>query len=1037
MRHDIIIAGVGGQGILTIARVLSMAALARGLHVKQAEVHGMSQRGGAVYSHLRISDEELFSDLIPSGQADMILAIEPLEALRYVQMLREDGIVVASTNAEVNITDYPAIEGVLGHIAAFKNHVAIDMEKLARAAGGVLAANIVALGAASTYLGFTARELESAIEDLFARKGERVVETNIRAFRFGRTAAAAYLEAIDRGASPESIRGWISTLSAEHLASAEDLDFSGLEAPTDATKLSGAEAHAFESLLMGAYDEGRKQLYEHEVYRLIELVGAISPPRHTFVPKGSTIAEQVLNGYPGDRVVIKLVSSEVVHKSESGAVVIVPKDLERVRAEIDGMVARHAGQAPIAGTLVVEFIEHDARGLGTELFVGIRATREFGPVIAAGLGGVQTEYLAAKMLPGIAVAKAVATDTDAEEFLDMFRQTVAYDILAGQIRGGSRLVSDRELLRCFRVFISIARQFCIDRGMEGPDIGELEVNPFAFFNQHLVPLDGRGRLRTAAKAAPPRSAEQVDRLLEPKSIAMVGVSSKPDSFGRIILGNVLAAGFDPARLTVVKSGTGAPPWFPSGVRLTERIEDLEDPADLLIVTAPASAIPEIVEEANASGKVRSAIMISGGAGETEGSEEIGERIGAAILRGRSSGDPGNLRSPISDLKSATEEEPDEGSAGSQGPKSKTANPRSAVFLGPNCMGVQSRPGRYDTFFVPAAKLPPRRHMPTQPLAIVSQSGAFIVSRLSSLSQLSPAFTISIGNQSDVTVSDLLWALDRRGDVQVAAVYLEGFANLDGLETLRAVEHWVRRGKTVVFYKAGRTESGRSAAAGHTAAVAGDYDICQTAMRHAGALVANDFREFSQLLEAATLLAGKKVADGRIFAVTNAGMEAVGMADCLSGDWPNVRLDRLGEEFEAEVGKILGEHRLDKLVSRRNPLDLTPMASEAAYAAAVRLALNRDEVDAVIVSCVPLSPTLHTLESELDDPGSFLPLASEWAKASKPVVFVVDSGREYDALAAAVQTRGVPVFRSADEAMRRLAQWIQNRLDVKCRGLSQT
>jgi|GEM_PF-3617 len=1035
MRHDIIIAGVGGQGILTIARVLSMAALAKGLHVKQAEVHGMSQRGGAVYSHLRISDEELFSDLIPSGQADMILAIEPLEALRYVQMLRQDGIVVASTNAEVNIADYPAIEGVLQHIARFRNHVAIDMEKLARAAGGVLAANIVALGAASTYLGFTSGELESAIEELFARKGERVVETNVRAFRFGRTAAAAYLEAIGRGASPESIRGWIATLSPDHLASAEDLDFAGLETSADASKLSGAEAHAFESMLMGAYDEGRRQLYEHEVYRLIELVGAISPPRHTFIPKGSTIAEQVLQSYPGERVVIKLVSSEVVHKSDSGAVVIVPKDLERVRSEIDRLIARHSEQVPVAGALVVEFIEHDARGLGTELFVGIRATREFGPVIAAGLGGVQTEYLAAKMLPGIAVAKAVATETDAEEFLEMFRQTAAYDILAGQIRGGERLVSDGELLRCFRAFISIARQFCIDRGAEGPDIGELEVNPFAFFNQHLVPLDGRGRLKPAAKAAPARPPELVDHLLEPKSIAMVGVSSKPDSFGQIILRNILASGFDPEKMSVIKSGTGGAPVFPVGVKIAPSISDLEHAADLLVITAPAAAIPGIVDEANASGKVNAAIMISGGAGETEGSEAIGEMIQNAILRGRLAQEPEDHKFQISSLNAAGEaREPSIGNPKSEisksppkGNRRSGRNPKSAVFLGPNCMGVQSRPGKYDTFFVPTAKLPSRHDLPAQPVAIISQSGAFIVSRLSSLSQLSPAFTISIGNQSDVTVSDLLWAIDRRGDVQVAAIYLEGFVDLDGLETLRAVEHWIAQGKTVVFYKAGRTESGRSAAAGHTAAVAGDYDICQTAMRHVGALVANDFREFSQLLEMSTLLAGKQVENGRIFAVTNAGMEAVGMADALSSEWPDIRIEPLSEPFEGQIATILGEHRLDKLVSRRNPLDLTPMASEAPYAAAVRLALNREEVDGVIVSCVPLSPTLHTLESELDDPASFIHLASEWSKSLKPVVFVIDSGREYNALADAIQQRGLPIFRSADEAMRRLAQWMQSRI----------
>src|SRR5512136_315151 len=130
MEQNLILAGVGGQGILSIARAISIAALRHSLHIKQAEVHGMSQRGGAVQSHLRIADHELFSDLIPTGQADLIFAVEPLEALRYVQYLREDGVLVVSTNAFVNIDNYPAIEQVLERIAAFPRHVLLDADGL-------------------------------------------------------------------------------------------------------------------------------------------------------------------------------------------------------------------------------------------------------------------------------------------------------------------------------------------------------------------------------------------------------------------------------------------------------------------------------------------------------------------------------------------------------------------------------------------------------------------------------------------------------------------------------------------------------------------------------------------------------------------------------------------------------------------------------------------------------------------------------------------------------------------------------------------
>src|SRR4030042_5605627 len=113
MKQDIILAGVGGQGILSIAFVIAGAALEDGLEVKQAEVHGMSQRGGAVQSHLRLSQERIFSDLIPKGEADLILSVEPLEALRYVDYLRPEGMVVSSRPPFVNIPDYPDLGTIL------------------------------------------------------------------------------------------------------------------------------------------------------------------------------------------------------------------------------------------------------------------------------------------------------------------------------------------------------------------------------------------------------------------------------------------------------------------------------------------------------------------------------------------------------------------------------------------------------------------------------------------------------------------------------------------------------------------------------------------------------------------------------------------------------------------------------------------------------------------------------------------------------------------------------------------------------------
>ena len=185
MKRDIILSGVGGQGILSIATVIGKAALTEGLHIKQAEVHGMSQRGGDVQSNLRISSEPIASDLIPQGGADIIISLEPMEALRYLPWLSSDGWVITNTTPFVNIPNYPENEALEGELKRLPHVVALDVDALARQAASPRAANIVLLGAAAPFLGLEAEKLEQGIRDIFARKGDAVVETNLAAFRAG------------------------------------------------------------------------------------------------------------------------------------------------------------------------------------------------------------------------------------------------------------------------------------------------------------------------------------------------------------------------------------------------------------------------------------------------------------------------------------------------------------------------------------------------------------------------------------------------------------------------------------------------------------------------------------------------------------------------------------------------------------------------------------------------------------------------------------------------------------------------------------
>ncbi len=191
MKTDIILAGVGGQGILSIAAVIGEAAIQDGLYMKQSEVHGMSQRGGDVQSHLRISNQPVASDLIPLGSADVIISLEPMEALRYLPYLKKDGWVVTHSGPFENIPNYPEMDVVMKAYEALPNKVIIDVEQIAKDLGSGRSSNIVMLGAASPYIGIEFSKLEEGIRSIFGRKGEEIVAVNLKALKAGKDIAAS------------------------------------------------------------------------------------------------------------------------------------------------------------------------------------------------------------------------------------------------------------------------------------------------------------------------------------------------------------------------------------------------------------------------------------------------------------------------------------------------------------------------------------------------------------------------------------------------------------------------------------------------------------------------------------------------------------------------------------------------------------------------------------------------------------------------------------------------------------------------------
>lgn len=189
MKKDIILSGVGGQGILSIATIIGQAALKDNLYMKQAEVHGMSQRGGDVQSNLRLSDQPIASDLIPTGKCDLIISLEPMEALRYVEYLSPDGWLVTNATPFINIPKYPEQEALMAEINKLPHKIVLDVDNVAKELGSPRVANIVLLGATIPFLGIDYEKVQTSIRDIFGRKGEEIVELNLKALAAGKEIA--------------------------------------------------------------------------------------------------------------------------------------------------------------------------------------------------------------------------------------------------------------------------------------------------------------------------------------------------------------------------------------------------------------------------------------------------------------------------------------------------------------------------------------------------------------------------------------------------------------------------------------------------------------------------------------------------------------------------------------------------------------------------------------------------------------------------------------------------------------------------------
>ncbi|HAF95635.1 MAG: hypothetical protein A2021_06290 [Elusimicrobia bacterium GWF2_52_66] len=738
--------------------------------------------------------------------------------------------------------------------------------------------------------------------------------------------------------------------------------------------------------------EGRFSLSETEVYEVLKAAD-LNVPEYILYPAAGfnpdTAAQDAVSRLSGCKLVIKLVSSKTLHKTESGGVKIILKDTPAVAQALRAMKAAFPDAE---GFMAAEFAEHSAFSLGEELMLGARSDDAFGPVITLGVGGTNAEDLTRALKeglsPSIMPAELACNRKSWQKFLS---GSWVWRYCSGSVRGGRRLAEDGEIFKWLETFTLIMKHFS-DGGVSKWAVTEFEVNPLAVSNGALVALDGVLRFRAAknnSRRLP--SKKGIAGLLKPSSAAVVGVSEKKMNMARIILNNIAKAGFPKEHTYIIKAGAGEI----DGVKCFASPSLLPETVDMYVVAVPSPEVPRVLAEAGDCGKVNGVVLISGGMGEKEGSEDLGRGVTAAV-------------------ELARQKNPD------------------FVLSGGNSLGIVLNEARINTLFIPEYKMahPLGVNANMVKTAFVSQSGAFVISAESRMPWLKPAYSITVGNQQDITVADYLDTLADEEGLKVLLVYIEGFKYGDGLALADIIKRARKNGKQVVLYKAGRTVVGRKAVMGHTASIAGDYLVTKIILEAAGALVAESFDDFNDYALLACHFAGLEIKNRNTFFISNAGFEAAGMADGVKGGLC-ANLD--DEGLKAALKKVLVDFKLDSIVDVKNPMDITPMASDGAIGEIIRKALLSPEFGGAVVAMIPLTAAMDTLpkgEGRPDDlERSFLKEAAAAAKSlKKPLVFCVASGRLYDPYCDHALALGLPVFRSADRAVkvyRKYLEYVQN------------
>ncbi|MCX7905267.1 MAG: acetate--CoA ligase family protein [Elusimicrobiales bacterium] len=717
-------------------------------------------------------------------------------------------------------------------------------------------------------------------------------------------------------------------------------------------------------------------LSEVEVYEISKVYN-INIPQYFYMPYDKIDKEKFIQealSFSSSKVVVKIVSSKNLHKTDVGGVKVVSKDKNSISKIFDEMILIECD-----GILAVEFLEHSP-ALGEEILIGIKYDNAFGFIMMIGPGGTYTEKLI-KSIKKEYIPEFLSLPCSDEDIVRFIGKSWTFSYTLGKVRGVFPKTTLEEIVKTLKSFINLV----IDFEKKNLIIEELEVNPFIVSNGKLYAADGVLRFKSnidEKRVIPTECA--LDSLTSPKNIAFCGVSEKKYNMGRIILNNTIKAGFSKENMYIIKDGVESI----DGIKCYKNLLSIpSNKIDMYIISVPVDNVVDVIKEVADSSKVNGVVLITGGVGEKSGTDDIQHNI-------------------ISLVEKARKNNPD------------------FALNGGNCMGIVLNRTNVNTFFIPEYKMrPPIGKNPNMvPSAFVSQSGAFVISTLTKIPHIVCDYTITVGNQQDVTVVDYIDYFSKK-DVKVILSYIEGFKSLDGRRLIEISKRMKSDGKILVIYKAGRTSVGQKAVMGHTASIAGDYIVFEKLLNESGAIICSSFDEFCDMAFLTTYASLYNFENNRAFFLSNAGFETTGMGDNISFLEPFMGDETLKEK----INQILKKFKLDLIVDFRNPMDLTPMACDEAIAEIITAIYESGFYSSIFVSMIPLTPAMNTIKSQdsPDDFGkSFINYISQLIE--KKNVFIslcVGSGNRYDSYVEYAIEKGFVVFRSADRMIKSFEKFI--------------